>query len=54
MLDWDLQPWTAEHEDMRLLANQKLNAWDLFIAALGLTADLDELCNEYGLDPLWL
>ena len=54
MLDWDGQPWTAEHEDMTLLANQKLNAQDLFIAALGLTADLDELCNEYGLDSLWL
>ena len=54
MLDWDSQPWTAEHEDMMLLANQKLNAQDLFIAALGLTADLDELCNEYGLGPVWL
>ena len=54
MLDWDSQPWTAEHEDLMLLANQKLNLQDLFIAALGLTADLDELCNEYGLDSLWL
>ena len=54
VLDWNLQPFTPAHEHLRLLANSKLNDEDHFIAALGLTADLDELRNEYQLDSiLW-
>ena len=53
VLDWNNQPWTPDHGDMMSLANQKLNPDDMFVAALGLTADLDELCNEYQLDTVW-
>ena len=49
VLDWDLHPWTRLGDEYRAsMANQKLNDDDMFYAILGICADLEELCNEFG------
>ena len=49
VLDWNNQPWKDQpnFEVRQRLANQKLHNGNLFFAIIGLSADLEELCQEY-------
>ena len=52
LLDWNSRPWDDEndpHGTYRKNAGQKLNDLDFFLGVLGMTHDLDELCNEFKL-----
>ena len=48
--DWNLKPWGVSQVYPREVAGKPINPFGKYLAVLGLTADLEELCNEFKLN----